>query len=249
MTTSRCVSCGQENPSSQVYCTQCGVILSRSPQSDGATPLSTSVAVASSRSNRMKVDSQEGGALLSSLWAIIRYLVSVAIGVAAVLALMDPKSQLPDSPQISNASAIVQRSIADATQVQVSIAQQVINQALVQDGRVEWTPPVPFIPVPEWTGSSVILANGRVTFTVTFKFLNYPLHLSETLYLSGNTRQWSLTPESASIGMLPLTGHMSLIVAPFMNHCAAPFARELKMIREADTLRIRTGFLDLSRRP
>jgi hypothetical protein len=197
----------------------------------------------------MKVDSQEGGALLSSLWAIIRYLVSVAIGVTAVLALMEPKPLVPESPQISNASAIVQRSIADAAQVQVSIAQQVINQALVQDGRVEWTPPVPFIPVPEWTGSSVILANGRVTFTVTFKFLNYPLHLSETLYLSGNTHQWSLTPESARIGMLPLSGHLLLIVTPFMNHCAAPFARELKMIREADTLRIRTGFLDLSRRP
>ena len=249
MTTSRCVSCGQENPSSQVYCSQCGVILSRSPQAEGTTPLSTSVAVASSRSNRMKVDSQEGGALLSLVWGVIRYLVSVAIGVAAVLALMDPKSQLPDSPQISNATAIVQRSISDAAQVQVSIAQQVINQALLQDGRVEWTPPVPYLPVAEWTGSSVILANGRVTFTVTFKFLNYPMHLSETLYLSGNTHQWSLTPESARIGMLPLTGHVLLIVTPFMNHCAAPFARELKMIREADTLRIRTGFLDLSRRP
>jgi hypothetical protein len=197
----------------------------------------------------MKVDSEEGRGIFSSLWGVIRYLASVAIGVAAVLALMDPKSQLPDSPQISNASTILQRSIADASQVQVSIAQQVINQALLQDGRVEWTPPFPNVPVPEWTGSSVMLANGRLTFTVTFKFLNYPLHLSETLYLSGKKRDWSLMPESASIGMLPLTGHMLLIVTPFMNHCASPFARELYLIKEADTLRIRTGFLDLSSRP
>lgn len=249
MTASRCVSCGQENPSSQVYCSQCGAILSHSPLKDGTTPLATSATVAASRFNRMKVNQGEGRTLLSSLWGLIRYLVSVAIGVAAVLALMGPQTQMPDPPQISNPGAILQRGIDDASHFQVSIAQEVINQALLQDGRVEWTLPVRYVPVPEWISSSVILSNGRLTFTVMFRFLNYPLHLAETLSLSGNARNWSLTPESASIGMLPLTGYTLLMVTPIMNHCAAPFARELKLIKEADTLRIRRGFLDLRRRP
>jgi len=129
------------------------------------------------------------------------------------------------------------------------ISQPVINQALAQAGKIQWTAPFDFIPLPEWVDTSVILANGSFRCSVTLTFLNYPLHFSEIFRLSGASLQWSLIPESASIGMLPLRGLFLEFLTPFMRSCAAPFTQELQMMKQAETVRIRPGFIDLSTKP
>jgi hypothetical protein len=244
-----CTSCGQDNAPTQVYCTHCGVILSKAPQREGDKPLPTSVAVAARRVQRIEEEPEEKRSLFSILWGVLKLPLSVALSVAAVLALMDPKTPSPESQPISNSFAILQRNIATSREVQVTIAQQVINQALAQSGRVDWIAPYDFVPVPEWVNSSVILSNGGLRFDVTFKFLSYPLHFSESFRLAGSSRQWSLKPESASIGLLPLQGPLLTLITPFMKSCASPFARELMILKNGDTLRIRPGFLDLRSRP
>ena len=249
MSTIQCNSCGQENSPSQVYCAHCGVILSKAPQREGNDPLPTSVAVAARRVQRVEEEPEQKRSLFSYLWGFARYLLSVALTVAAVLALMDPKVPLPDTQTIPNAPAILRHQIIGSRGVQVMISQPVINQALAQAGKIQWTAPFDFIPLPEWVDTSVILANGSFRCSVTLTFLNYPLHFSEIFRLSGASLQWSLIPESASIGMLPLRGLFLELLTPFMRSCAAPFTQELQMMKQAETVRIRPGFIDLSTKP
>ena len=232
-----------------MYCAHCGVILSKAPQREGNDPLPTSVAVAARRVQRVEEEPEQKRSLFSYLWGFVRYLLSVALTVAAVLALMDPKVPVPDTQTIPNAPAILRHQIIGSRGVQVMISQPVINQALAQAGKIQWTAPFDFIPLPEWVDTSVILANGSFRCSVTLTFLNYPLHFSEIFRLSGASLQWSLIPESANIGMLPLRGIFLELLTPFMRSCAAPFTQELQMMKQAETVRIRPGFIDLSTKP
>jgi len=249
MNTIHCASCGQDNSSTQVYCSHCGSILPKAPRKDRDEPLPTSVAVAARRVQRVEEESEQKRSLFSHLWEIVRYLLSVALTVAAVLALMDPKAPLPESQPVANAPAVLRHLIVGSRGVQVTITQSVINQAFAQAGKIEWKAPFDFIPLPEWMGTSVILSNGCLRASVTLTFLNYPLHFSELFRLSGVSRQWCLNPESASIGLLPFRGPLLHLITPFIRSCASPFTQELQMIKDADTLRIRPGFVDLSSRP
>ena len=249
MNSIHCSSCGQNNSSTQVYCAHCGSILPKAPRKDGDEPLSTSVAVAARRVQRVEEEPEQKRSLFSHLLGILRYLLSVALTVAAVLALMDPKAALPEAQAVASAPAVLRHLIVGSRGVQVTIAQPVINQALAQAGKIEWKAPFDFIPVPEWVGTSVMLSNGCLNTSVTLTFLNYPLHFSELFRLSGGSRQWSLTAESASIGILPLRGPLLNLITPFIRSCASPFTQELQMIKEAETVRIRPGFIDLSSRP
>ena len=249
MTIIRCTSCGQDNSPNQVYCSHCGSILPKSPQNDGDNPLPTSVAVAARRVQRVEEEPEQKRSLFSHLWGFVRYLLSVTLTVAAVLALMDPKVPLPDTQTISNAPSILRHQIIGSRGIQVMISQPTINQALAQIGKIQWTAPFDFIPLPEWVDTSVVLANGSFRCAVILTFLNYPLHFSETFHLSGASLQWSLIPESANIGMLPIRGPFLKLITPFMHSCAAPFTQELQMMKEAETVRIRPGFVDLSSKP
>jgi hypothetical protein len=249
MNTIRCASCGQDNSSTQVYCAHCGSILPKAPLKDGDEPLPTSVAVAARRVQRVENDSDQKQSLFSHLVGILRYLLSVALTVSAVLALMDPKAPLPESQVVSNAPAVLRHLIVGSRGVQVTIAQPLINQALAQGGRIQWKAPLDFIPLPEWVGASVMLSAGGLSASVTLTFLNYPLHFSESFRLSGGPLQWNLTPESASVGLLPLRGPLLNLITPFMRSCASPFTQELQMMKGAELLRIRPGFVDLSSRP
>jgi len=252
MSITSCSSCAQDNPSSLVYCSHCGAILSKipkTPQGDVHAPLQPSVAIAAGRAQRFDEESKEKHSLFSRLWGIFRYLLLVALGVAFVLALMDPKLPLPDSRPIANAPATLQQSIFGSRGVPVTISQSLINQALAQAGKIQWAPPFDFIPMPQWMESVVILTNGGLRFSVTVTLMSYPLHLSESLSLSGGSRQWNLIPESGSLGLLPLNGPLLSLITPFMNSFSSPFAKELRVIKEAESVRIRPGYIDLITRP
>jgi hypothetical protein len=244
----RCATCDQDNSSSLVYCSHCGAILPKIPQSDGNTPLPTSVAIAAGRVQRSDAEPKER-TLFSHLWGVFRYLLSVTLGVAVVLAMMDPKAPLPDSRPIPNAPSVLEQNILWSRGVQVTIAQPLINQALAQAGRMKWSSPIDFIPMPQLLESSVILANDGLRFSVTISILSYPLYLSESFRLSGGSRHWDLIPESGSLGLLPLNKSFLSLMTPFMSSCSFPFAKDLQVMKAADTLRIRPGYLDLSTRP
>ena len=212
-------------------------------------PLQPSVAIAAGRAQRFDEESKEKHSLFSRLWGIFRYLLLVALGVVFVLALMDPQAPHPDSRPIANAPATLQQSILGSRGVPVTISQTLINQALAQAGKIQWAPPFDFIPMPRWVEGVVILTNGGLRFSVTATLMSYPLHLSESFSLSGGSRQWNLMPESGSLGLLPLNGPLLLLITPFMNSCSSPFAKELQVIKGAETVRIRPGYIDLSARP
>lgn len=245
----RCTSCGQDNQQSQVYCSHCGVILSKVPKQLGNQPLPTSVAVAARRLISADEEHQDRPTLIARIWGFLKFTVSVAISVAAVLAIMDPKSPLPESPVIANARTILDHDLANSRGEQVTIAQSVINQALVQSGKVDLGAPYDFIPVPRWVLSSAQLFNSGIRFNVVFSVLNHPLFFSENFRLSGETRQWSLCPESGNIGLLPIQGPFLWLMTPFMKSCSTPLMSELIQLKSADTIRLRQGFLDVRSSP
>lgn len=245
----RCASCDQDSSSSLVYCTHCGAILPKTPQGDGNIPLTTSVAIAAGRVQRFDEEPKEKLPLFSHLWGVFCYLLSVALGVAVVLALIDPKSPLPERQSIGNAPVILQHYINQSRIAQVTISQPLINQAFAQAGKVQWAAPFALIPMPQWVESSVILANGALRYSVTITLMSYPLHLSESFSLSGGSRQWNLMPVSGSLGLLPLNGPLLSLMTPFMNSCSSPFAKELQVMKGAETVSIRPGYIDFSTRP
>ncbi len=245
----RCSSCTQDNSPSLVYCSHCGAILSKIPQGDGNVSLPTSVAVSASRAQRFEEEPLQKRSLFSHLWGTFRYLLSVALGVAVVLAMMDPKVPLPYSQPIANATVILQRYIVQSHLAQVTIAQPLINQALAQTGGMKWAPPLDFIPMPQWVESSVILTNGGLRYSVVVTLLSYPLHFSESFRLSGASRQWNLIPDSGCIGLLPLPGSLLSPMTSFMSSCSSPFLKDLQVMKAAETVRIRPDCIDLSTRP
>jgi len=207
------------------------------------------VSIAAGRVQRFKEAPKEKRSPFSHLWGIFRYLLSVVLGVAFVLALMDPKASLPDSRPIANAPTTLQQSILGSRGVPLTIPQPLINQALAQAGKIQWALPVDFIPMPQWVESSVVLANRGLSFSVIITIMSYPLHFSESFRISGGSRQWNLIPESGSLGRLPLNGTLLSLMTPFMNSCSSPFAKELQAIEGAEMVRIRPGYLDLITRP
>lgn len=201
------------------------------------------------RSYAAPIDPKGERSLFSHFWGIFRYLLSVAIGVAVVLALMNPKAPIPDSRPIPNASTILQQNILGTRGVPVTLSQPLINQALAQASKISWTPLFGVLPMPEWVNSSVILSNGGFTYLVIINLFSYPLYLSESFRLSGSSGQWNLIPEAASIGLLPLKGALLSLITPLIRSCSTPFSKELQVLKMAETLRIRSGYLDLIARP
>jgi hypothetical protein len=149
---------------------------------------------------------------------------------------------------LPNASALIDRAIVSARVSPVTVSQQVINEFLRVSGRVEWKPPFAALPVPLWLGSHIVIEPDKVAYFVELSFLDYPIHLSETFRLVGTPRQWRLEPLAASIGLLPLSESASRILTPFMMGTTAPLEREISVLRSAERLVLRRGFVEFSAR-
>jgi hypothetical protein len=94
----------------------------------------------------------------------------------------------------------------------------------------------------------VVIEPDKVAYFVDLSFLNYPIHLSETFRLVGAPRQWRLEPLAASIGLLPLSESASRILTPFMMRTTAPLDREISVLRSAERLVLRRGFVEFAAR-
>ena len=247
-----CPSCGHQNSDTVVYCVHCGGLLGNAPVAAEGQPLPTSVAVASRRVDSVPASSVERRTLGSRLLGIFVYAVCVALGVAAVLALMNPKTgqnaSLPDARRVQNPGSVIQQQFLSSRFTPSSVSQQLINDFLKSSGSIDWQSPA-FIPSsawPRWESTQVELGSGVITASVEASLFGYPIHFSETFRLVGSARQWSLDPESGSIGLLPLSKPFLPLITPFVMSCSVPLAREIKSLEAADLLQIRSGFIDFT---
>ncbi len=248
-----CGSCGSANPGTRIYCTNCGGILS-APAGKEIELTPPVVALAARRVKEAEGGRGEKTPFLSRVVHLLFFVAAVALGVLVVLALMEPREFDPRNGNSSvattlpNASALIDRAIVSARVSPVTVSQQVINEFLRVSGRVEWKPPFAALPVPLWLGSHIVIEPDKVAYFVELSFLDYPIHLSETFRLVGTPRQWRLEPLAASIGLLPLSESASRILTPFMMGTTAPLEREISVLRSAERLVLRRGFVEFSAR-
>jgi len=163
------------------------------------------VAVAARRVNRSQVVTPPKRSIFGRLCGILLHLLSIAVGVVAVLALMSPKDSKPKAPPMSQAISVqMARTLASSRVSPATLSEEMINSYLLETGRITWVAPVPGIPVPEWVSSEIALLPGEVTFRVRLTMFGYPLVFSETFGLEGRPSLYALSPRSGSIGLLPL---------------------------------------------
>jgi hypothetical protein len=248
-----CGSCGSANPGTRIYCTNCGSILS-APAGKEIELTPPAVALASRRVKEAEGRHGDKTPFLSRVVHLLFFIAAVALGVLVVLALMEPREFDPQSgnssvaPTLPSASALIDRAIVSARVSPVTVSQQVINEFLRVSGRVEWKPPFAALPVPLWLGSHIVIEPDKVAYFVELSFLDYPIHLSETFRLVGAPRQWRLEPLAASIGLLPLSESASRILTPFMMGTTATLDREISVLRSAERLVLRRGFVEFAAR-
>ena len=248
MSNNRCLSCDHENSGSQVYCGHCGAILAKAPQKNDGDPLPTAVAVAARRARPVDLDSDNvpERSFLSRFFGFCFYLVSVVVGVMAVLLLLDPNAPSPAGPSIPNASVAIERAFLGSRYRPVSISQPLINQALLQANHSGWRTPFPLIPVPKWNEAWVLLAPGIVRYSLSISFLDHPLYFTESFHLQGSAGRWSLVADSGSIGLLPINGPFLRLLTPFMKGSLSTFDSDLNTLELADSLRIVHGAIEFS---
>ena len=243
-----CSSCGAVNTDAVVYCSQCGALLESVQPATGNTPLSTTVAVAKRRSQRIEADRPAAPTALSRLKGLFLYALSVALGVVIVLALMQPKNVPLRTPTLPNAKPLVQKIISSARFSPAVLSQQLINSCLDQQGPLTWDSPVRLVPMPIWESSSVELSPGKVTLFATISLLGRPIHFSETFHPEGSAGNWSLVPEAATIGLLDLPVSLIPMVTPLLSAGVAPFSTEIASLAAAKTLTIRSGLVEFTTR-
>ncbi len=243
-----CSSCGQGNASTLVYCAHCGGLLSKFPKGSESTPLPTSVAVAARRVQMTEEEPEPPRSFFSRLIGFISYLLSVGVGVALVLMFMEPKAPLSQNQPIANTPNLSKQLFASSRYTPALISQQVINDFLKVSIHPKWKAPFDFIPTPQWSGSSVLLENGKLTYFLNVSMFDYPLHFSESFHLTGASHQWSLEPEEGSVGLLPVKGFLLKLLTPFMETTIDDVRGELTTLHTAETLEISPGWLKFTTR-
>jgi hypothetical protein len=242
-----CSSCGTVSTGTTVYCPQCGGIL-ENLTSGGEQPLPATIAVAKRRQVRIEADRPEPPTFFSRIKGLFFYLLWVAIGVIAVLSLMTPKDQQVPSQFVPNARDAVRKIIASSRYAPAAISQQLINSCLAQQGPVTWEAPVRLIPMPVWETSYVEITAGKVRLSTRMRFMGRPIHLSETFRLEGGAGAWTLTPDTASMGLLDLPGYFLPVIKQLLRPGLDPFAEDFNALSAARNLAVRPGFIEVSTR-
>jgi hypothetical protein len=176
------------------------------------------------------------------------YALSVALGVALVLSLMEPRISKPVMTPIPNARLLVQKIISSARFSPGVLSQQLINSSLEQQGSLIWDSPVKLVPMPVWESARVELTPGKITLFATISLLGRPVHFSETFHAAGGAGHWSLVPEAGSIGLLDLPEALLPLVTPLLRAGVSPFSTELASLAAAQTLAIRSGLIEFTTR-
>ena len=239
-----CSSCGTVNTGAKVYCSGCGGILEKVTSTEGGTPIPATTAVAKQRSVRIEADRPAPPTLFSRIKRLVKYFLSVALGVVIVLAVMVPKQHAPEFKDIPAARDVLKRMISASRYSPAVLSQQLINSCLAQQGSLTWQSPVSLLPMPTWESSRVELSSGKMTVFAVISFLGRPIHFSETFRPEGLSGSWKLVPESATIGLLDLPPSIVPGVTPILRAGVSPFDEELKALSAAQNLVIRTGSIE-----
>ena len=254
MSNRACTSCGAVNTGAKVYCFQCGAVLAAMQPGEEAESLSPAASVAMRRSVRIKADEpleHSSSALnrgLKSLLGLLLYALTVAIGVAVVLALMEPKGQFPQSQGIPNARAVARRIISSSRYAPAILSQQLINSCLAEQGPVKWEAPIKSVAIPVLVleTAHVEIGTGKLTVSSALILPKRPLHFSESFRLEGGVGVWRLVPESASIGLLDLPEALLSIFTPIVLACISPFASDLSILASSQSLVIRPEMIEFT---
>ena len=246
MSNRACTSCGAVNTGAKVYCFQCGAVLAAMQPGEEAESLSPAASVAMRRSVRIKADEplEHSSSALNrghkSLLGLLLYALTVAIGVAVVLALMEPKGQFPQSQGIPNARAVARRIISSSRYAPAILSQQLINSCLAEQGPVKWEAPIKSVAIPVLVleTAHVEIGTGKLTVSSALILPKRPLHFSESFRLEGGVGVWRLVPESASIGLLDLPEALLSIFTPI--------ASDLSILASSQSLVIRPEMIEFT---
>ena len=241
-----CSSCGTVNTGAKVYCSGCGGILEKATPVEGGSPIPATTAVARRRSVRIEADRPPSPTLFSRLKGLVKYLLSVALGVVVVLAVMVPKQHAREVQDIADARDVVKRMMAASRYSPGVLSQQLINSCLSQQGSFTWEAPVNLVPMPTWESSRVELSSGKITMFAVISFLGRPIHVSETFRPEGLSGSWKLVPESATIGLLDLPKSLIPGVTPVLRSGVSPFDAELTALSCAQNLVLRPGLIEFT---
>jgi hypothetical protein len=231
-----CASCGTDNSGAQVYCINCGTLLPKygTPADSGSA--SSNIAA------RRAQNAQEAAARRAvEPWrfkvpdGIISYVILVALGVAIVLAFMPASESVPPFPEVKNPASAIDRALQLANYNEASLSQALLNEFL----RVN---------PPEEVTLKVLLKGGGLTCLVGYPVAGYPFAIKETYRLTGGPGAWTLTPVSASLGLLPMKGPFLWIAGLIMEDAVHPYKDRLMALASQKSLTLSTGLVTFSRR-
>lgn len=246
MSAPTCSSCGASNADGLVYCASCGALMEKS--SPAASTGSNAAALAKRRSIRVEADRPPAPGLFSRIKALVIYLFWVAFGVVVVLASMEPKANELREQRVSDPKGILQRVFAASRFTPSGLPQSVINSLLEEQGAYSPESSVRLIPMPVWDHVRVELLQGTVTLHATMSILGRPFHLSETFRLQGGPGSWGLQAESASIGLLDISGYLMPVVTRLIRPAIFSNYKDLEALSTARTLAIRPGLIEFTSR-
>jgi len=197
----------------------------------------------------------DGSRLLGCLAAFVRYWILVILGVATILALMSP-IEIPMQPHSSVGSltdankadlkVMINEAINPPHQCLETLSEMLLNSFLECYGSVSWIVPYDYIPVPKWVSTKIKVEDGLLNCFLEITFLGYPFHLSEKFRLAGLSGAWSLVPVRGSVGMLPIKRPFLGVVTPFFIHSSVPLSGLLNTLKNAETLKLRSGKVEFS---
>jgi len=85
-----------------------------------------------------------------------------------------------------------------------------------------------------------------VIYFQDYGIAGHRIRCSETFQLVGNPGAWSLSPESGTVGMLPLSGFLLAPLTYCIGSSTGFISERLKSLSEATSIRIHSGRMDFS---
>lgn len=231
-----CASCGTDNSGAQVYCINCGTLLPKLGATADSGNASANIAA------RRAQNAQEAATRRAAEpWrlpvpnGIISYVILVAIGVAIVLAFMPASESVPPFPEVKNPASAIDRALQFSNFNEATLSQALLNEFLRMNP-------------PEEVTLRILLKRGGLTCLVGYPVAGYSFSIKETYRLTGGPGAWTLKPDSASLGLLPLKGPFLWIAGLIMEDAVHPYHDRLKLLASQKSLTLSTGLVTFSRR-
>lgn len=248
MTTKFCPSCGREGAFDKYYCVECGDFLVPNLKTIGTDIPTTHPKFTQGDLLPSKKEITFTNPFVQFIKFI--FLLSIlALLLLIGLAALEPRMKLPPpAPPIATAPFLVSQALLISKNGgHTGLTEQVINSYLRLKGGPDLKPPIDNMPMPKWKASRVVLNSGQVECHLELSLLDHSFFCSEAFHLSGNRSHWTLEPLSGSIGRIPFSGKLLLLLTPLFELYATPLSSELAQIAANGTIQINPGMVVFSR--